>query len=157
MRLKLAKEKLDLGWLYQPEYEILLPIWEESSLHTGQWTSHPEEFGFRRSCYTEKGRGTSTQRIYLTVRQHDKTLALEIVNPGTGKSASVSLPFAELIPSPRQFQKLVFLRASGDRDTLSASKTNLRTVWKEFVELLSKMPVLEHGDLHTEAGEYEEG
>jgi hypothetical protein len=152
--MKLAKEKVDLTWLHKEEYDTLLEIWSEGRNHSGQWTSTEEEYGFRRSCYTDKGRGTTVQRIFLIVRQHDSTLQLEINNPSTGCSATALLPFSSLIPSPRQFQKLVFAQAKGDHNTLSASKTNLRIVWKEFLELLEKLPVVEHGGLHSDNSEW---
>jgi hypothetical protein len=148
--MKLAKEKVDLTWLNKEEYEVLEEIWSKSDNCSAQWTTSLEEFGFRRSCYTEKGRGTSLQRIYLTVCQDKKVLQVEINNPGTGMSATAMLPFAELIPSPRQFQKLVFSLARGDRNTLSASKTNLRIVWKEFLEAIDKMPVVERSEVYLD-------
>ena len=77
-------------------------------------------------------------------------MQVEITNPGTGNSASAVLRFDELIPSPRQFQKLVFSKARGDGFTLSASKTNLRIVWKEFLEATEKMPIVEHYQVHTD-------
>jgi hypothetical protein len=148
--MRLAKEKVDLTWLHKPEYETLLEIWSEGSNHSGQWTGEEGEYGFRRNCYTEKGRGTSTQRVIFIVNQPNQTLRVEVTNPNTGCSTVAVLRFDELIPSPRQFQKLVFIRAGGDRNTLSASKTNLRLVWKEFLEATEKMPVVEHEDVHTD-------
>lgn len=149
--MKLAKAKLDLSWLHKMEYEVLLEIWREGSNHTRQYTTDAEEeYGFRRNCYTEKGRGTSTQRISFIVCQKTELLRVEISNPGTGCSATALLPFSMLIPSPRQFQKLVFSLARGDQNTISASKTNLRTVWKEWLEAMDKMPVIEHEDVHTD-------
>lgn len=147
--MKLAKAKVDLSWLHKPEYEVLLEIWSDR-LHGGTWTTTEGEYGFRRTCHTEKGRGTSTQRVNFIVRQHDATLQVEISNPNTGCESTAMLPFSTLIPSPRQFQKLVFLHARGDQNTLSASKTNLRIVWKEFLEAIEKMPVVEHSELHVD-------
>ena len=150
--MKLAKEKVDLTWLHKPEYEVLLQIWTDLNprMHRGYWTSEEEEYGFRRTCHTEKGRGTSTQHILLNIRQKSQSLEVEINNPGTGCSSTAVLPLHVLIPSPRQFQKMVFEAAHGDSNTLSASKTNLRIVWKEFLEAIEKIPVVEHSELHVD-------
>jgi hypothetical protein len=148
--MKLAKEKVDLTWIHKEEYETLLEIWSEGSGHRSHWSGEIGEYGFRRICHTEKGRGVSTQNIFLTVRQNNKDLQVEIRNPGTGCSSIALLPFDQLIPSPRQFQKMVFLAARGDSNTLSASKTNLRIVWKEFILLLTKMPFVDHHQVHTD-------
>jgi hypothetical protein len=150
--MKLAKEKVDLSWLHKPEYEVLLEIWQktEPRHHTPHWVSREEEYGFRRICYTDKGRGTSTQYVRLTVRQWDRMLLVDVNNPNTGCNSEALLPFDDLIPSPRQFQKLVFAKARGDKNTLSASKTNLRLTWKEFLEATEKMPVIEHSELHID-------
>jgi hypothetical protein len=150
--MRLAKEKVDLTWLRKPEYEVLLELWQNLNprMHRGYWSSEEEEYGFRRTCHTEKGRGTSTQNILLNVQQHSATLVVEISNPNTGCSSTAVLPFSTLIPSPRKFQKQVFAAARGDQNTLSASKTNLRIVWKEFLEAVEKMPVVEHSELHVD-------
>lgn len=147
--MKLAKEKVDLSWLHQPEYEVLMPIWEKER-DNFEGPSETNSYGFRRVCKKEKGRGTTIQHIDLIVDQKEKRLEVDISNPNTLKQAMALLTFNEIPPSPRQFQKLVFLLAKGDSDTLSAAKTNLRDTWRAFLAAVEKMPVVEHAELHID-------
>ena len=150
--MKLAKEKVDLSWLHKPEYEVLLPLWRDGSGHKRDeiWTNQENIYGFRRIHHRDKGRGTTTQHIRLIIRQTDKKLQVDLYNPNTGGSSTAVLSLDDLPPSPRQFQKRVFVEARGDQNTLSAAKTNLRLDWAEFLEAIEKMPVVEHEELHID-------
>jgi len=149
--MKLAKAKVDLSWLHKPEFEVLIKLWSDSDFRRHEyWTGQENAYGFKRVHHRDKGRGTTTQHIRLIVRQFDGKLQVDIYNPNTGCSSTAVLPLDDLPPSPRQFQKRVFLEARGDQNTLSAGKTNLREAWGEFLEAIEKMPVVEHEELHID-------
>ena len=150
--MKLARAKEDLTWLQQPEYDILIPLWEKRGdhKHNPYWTYVDNQFGFRRIHYRDKGRGTTVQQIRFIIRQNDKKLQVDIINPNTGMTTTAVLPLDDLPSSPRQFQKRVFVEARGDQNTLSAGKTNLRVAWKEFLETIEQMPVVEPHELHID-------
>jgi serine/threonine protein kinase len=89
---------------------------------------------------------------YLNRNNHtgSQLSQVDVHNPNTNCTSTAVLPLDDLLPSPRQFQKLVFSQAQGDENTLSAGKTNLRTTWKEFLADVEKMPVVEHSELHID-------
>jgi hypothetical protein len=148
--MKLAKEKVDLTWLHKRQYEVLLSLWQDNRRWTAQWTSEEDSYGFRRTCLREKGRGTTIQYIRLIIRQFDQKLQVDVRNPNTNCTSVALLPLDDIPPSPRQFQKRVFVEARGDQNTLSAAKSNLRLVWQEFLQTVEKMPVVEHHELHID-------
>jgi hypothetical protein len=77
-------------------------------------------------------------------------LQIEVHNPSTYCTSTALLPLDDLPASPRQFQKQVFAKAQGDANTLSASKSNLRLAWTEFLAHIETMPVVEHHELHID-------
>jgi len=148
--MKLAKAKIDLTWLNKPEYEVLMPLWQDDYRREEYWTSEKDTYGFKRIHHRDKGRGTTTQHIRFVVRQKDQKLEVTVYNPNTYSSSTAILPLDDIPASPRQFQKRIFVEARGDQNTLSAGKTNLREAWGEFLAAIEKMPVIEHHELHID-------